>query len=432
MGNLIGRGYNMSEHNKFIIINDDDLRNGIKEWFCNFVKQPYDIVSFEFQFSNTKIERFSANGFNNLLIVICALREQNPNIRIYVQLITHEILERIYSNNEEYIKKGIRNFLIFLESLNLIDMLLKLGVIIRPSDEILKMLIEKLEAKKEKRKYIYSSKILCLNPLINDSQEQYNLTYRMKTLMNILYWQLKSRIDFTEVEEASGQIMFELVKNIYQHSGIGNEQKINGFTCAQINSMPIIKFFDEDKEHNYTESIFLALSQSDNRYMLNRNNLGAFISITVNDFGVGIHNKVMEKQSDKSKEEAVLCAFTTSFSSKMYENEAEYWQYSADSHGIQLEHKGYGLLYCLMFVFKNLGRIKICAGDIEIKLFTKIEQWACTKICNTPVEFLNLLGKEEDGYKKYFDIEVNQLKYGDFVGTQILIEIPTDNIYCRG
>lgn len=85
-----------------------------------------------------------------------------------------------------------------------------------------------------------------------------------------------------------------------------------------------------------------------------------------------------------------------------------------------------------MFVFKNLGRIKICSGDIEMKLFARIEEWAKTEVCNTPIDFLTLLNSSESGYKKYFDIEVKKLMYHDFFGTQILIEIPTDNIYCRG
>ena len=77
--------------------------------------------------------------------------------------------------------------------------------------------------------------------------------------MNILYWRLKDRNDFREVEEASGQIMFELVKNIYQHSDITPKYLINGFTCAQINYKPLIEFQDEKEEAAYTESVFLSL-----------------------------------------------------------------------------------------------------------------------------------------------------------------------------
>lgn len=423
----------MINNNKFIVYNDNDLRDGIKEWFCEFQKTPNDIAFIEFSIEDdVKIERYSANGFNNLLIVICSLKEQNPNIRIYLQLISNDILEKIEDNSRTNLRSGIKKLLIFLESLNLVDMLLKLGVVIRPSDEILQNLIVKLDAKKEERKSIYSSKILCLSPLINDSQEQYNLTFRMKTLMNILYWQLKDRINFREVEEASGQIMFELVKNIYQHSGLENELMINGFTCAQINNKPIIKLNDEIEEMRYTESLFLALSQRNNNYVLDNKNRGSFISITINDFGVGIHKRVMDKKQCYSIEQAIIYAFTTNFSSKIYENETEYWQYNVESKGIKLEHKGYGLLYCLMFVFKNLGRIKICSGNIEMKLFAKIEEWAKMEICKTPVDFLNMLNTSDRGYKEYFDLEVKKLKYNDFLGTQILIEIPTDNIYCRG
>lgn len=422
----------MLKNNKFVVRNDDDLRDRIKEWFCNFQRDPQEIVFIEFLLeSNVKMERYSANGFNNLLIVICSLKKLNPNIHIYVQLLPNNILEKIEEDRQVNLRSGIKNLLIFLESLNLVDMLIKLGVVIRPSDEILQKLILRLDAKKDKGRNTYSSKILCLSPLINDSQEQYNLTYRMKTLMNILYWQLKDRIDFREVEEASGQIMFELVKNIYQHSGINNELMINGFTCAQINSKPIIKFIDEKKENQYTESTFLALSQYNEKYALDKKNLGSFISITVNDFGIGIHKRVMEKKKCFSNEQAIIFAFTTNFSSKIFENEAEYWKYNGESKGIKLEHKGYGLIYCLMFVFKNLGRIKICSGNIEMKLFSKIEKWAKTQVCSTPIDFLALLNANDRGFEKYFDLEVKKLTYDDFLGTQILIEIPTDNIYCR-
>ncbi len=46
---------------------------------------------------------------------------------------------------------------------------------------------------------------------------------------------------------------------------------------------------------------------------------------------------------------------------------------------------------------------------------------------NTPVDFLNLINSDENGYLKIFDIEMKQIE--NFVGTQILIEIPTDYIY---
>lgn len=419
-------------NNRFIIHNDEDLRDGIKEWFCSFKTENESVVFFEFEImEGSKIERFSANGYNNLLIVICALKTKAPNIRIYIQLIPNNIVNLINTDTEiNNIKDDIKKLLIFFESLNLIDMLLKLEVIIRPSNEVLNKLIFKLNAKKEERKYTYSSKILCLNPLINDSEEQYNLTYRMKTLMNILYRHMKDKIGFKEVEEASGQIMFELVKNIYQHSGVKNKLNINGFTCAQINHFPIIKYFEENKEKNYTEAVFLSLSQKDNKYY----SRGSFVSITVNDFGVGIHDRVIKKTRSSSISDAILYAFTTNFSSKVFENEDEYWKYDLKSKGIKLEHKGYGLLYCLLFVAQNLGRIKICSGNIELKLFTKIDFWAGGDIinCDTPVEFLNLLDADNKSYKRIFDIEIKQLNSGNFVGTQILIEIPIDNIYCRG
>lgn len=424
----------MPENNRYIIHNDEDLRDGIKEWYCSLKETLKDIIFFEFNIiKESKVERLSANGFNNLLITICALKEKYPNIRIYVHLISNNLICKINDENSTaLVRNGIKKLLIFFESLNLVEMLLKLDVIVRPSDEVLKRLVIKLDAKKEEQKYIYSSKILCLNPLINDSREQYNLTYRMKTLMNILYWQMKDRIDFREIEEASGQIMFELVKNIYQHSGINNDMNINGFTCAQINPTPIITFDEDYNENIYTESLFLALSQKNYKFILNRKNKGTFISITVNDFGVGIHQRVMERKQGLSVEEAILYAFTTNFSSKSQE-EQEYWKYNRETKGIRLEHKGFGLLYCLLFVFKNLGRIKICAGDVELKMFTRIDFWADNfTCCNTPVEFLNLLNLPEKGYKKVFDVEVKKLDSKGFVGTQILIEIPTDNIYCRG
>lgn len=417
------------DNNIFIVNNDEDLRDGLKKWFCEYQKQPEDFVLIEFRVKdNLKIEKFSANGFNNLLTVVCALYQTNPNIKIYVQLITNDIIELINTDNlSEKLKKGLRQLLIFFQALNLVDMLLKLGVVVTPSDEGLQNIIQKLDAKKEERISMYSSKILCLNPLINSSQEQYNLTYRMKTLISILYWQLKKRINFKEIEEASGQIMFELVKNIYQHSGIKNNLMINGFTCAQLNQLPIVTFNNADKEKKYTEAAFLTLSQRDeNSFVLNKKNWGSFISITVNDFGVGIHSKVLENYPDISIEDALMMAFTTNFSSKVLEYE-EFWQVNNNVDKIPLEHKGFGLIYCLMFVFKNLGRIKICSKNIEIKLFTKLEAWMRESKWCTPVDFLGLI--KAKGYLDLFEMEVKKLEFGDFVGTQILIEIPTYNMY---
>lgn len=417
------------DNNTFIVNNDEDLRNGLKRWFCEYEQHPEDFVLIEFRVKdNLKAEKFSANGFNNLLIVVCALKQKNPNIKIYVQLITNDVIEMINMDAlSDEMKKGLRQLLIFFQSLNLIDMLLKLGVVIRPSEEGLQNIIHKLAAKKEERVSMYSSRILCLNPLINNSQEQYNLTYRMKTLISILYWQLRNRMDFKEIEEASGQIMFELVKNIYQHSEIDNNLMINGFTCAQLNLLPIITFEDFIKEDTYTHTVFLSLSQRDeNRFILNKKNWGSFISITVNDFGVGIHSKVLEKYPNISIEDAVMKAFTTSFSSKECEYE-EFWQVRNNVTKIRLEHKGLGLIYCLMFVFKNLGRIKICSKNVEIKLFTKLDAWVRESSWCTPVDFLNLI--QTRGYLELFEMEVKKNDFGDFVGTQILIEIPTYNMY---
>lgn len=424
----------MMFENKYTIHNDKDLREGIKTWFCLAKDNIEDSVFFEFDLlSGSKIEKFSANGFNNLLIVICAIKQLESDTRIYVQLVSNEAIKVINDKQgNDNIKNGLRNLFIFFESLNLIENLLKIGVIVRPSDEVYKKLVEKLDAKKKERKNTYSSKILCLSPLINDDQEQYNLTYRMKTLMNILYWQFKNNIDFREVKEASGQIMFELVKNIYQHSGIDNMNKINGFTCAQINSFPIIKFFDGKNENNYTESLFLALAQKKHKFLLNTKNRGTFISITVNDFGVGIHNNVMKRTSCENIKDAILLAFTTNFSSKIFNSKMEYWRYKENKDGVKLEYKGYGLLYCLLFVFKNLGRIQISAGNIELKLFTKIDFWANNfEGCNTPVDFLKLLKSMPNGYTDAFKIEEREIGSKEFVGTQILIEIPIDDIYRR-
>lgn len=105
----------MIKNNKFIVHDDTDLREGIKEWFCNFQKDPKEIAFIEFRIEeNAKIERYSANGFNNLLIVICSLKKQNPSIRIYIQLISKEILEKIEDDNQTILRNGIKNLLIFL------------------------------------------------------------------------------------------------------------------------------------------------------------------------------------------------------------------------------------------------------------------------------------------------------------------------------
>lgn len=45
----------------------------------------------------------------------------------------------------------------------------------------------------------------------------------------------------------------------------------------------------------------------------------------------------------------------------------------------------------------------------------------------TPVDFLDLIN--DKGYLEFFEMEVTELDYGDFVGTQIFIEIPTYNMY---
>lgn len=417
-------------NNKFIISNDENLRNGIKKWYCDFMNDPSDFVFFEFNNlgnGTKKMERFSANGFNNLLIVICALKEHIPIVRIYVQLFSNQVVEELYAEGESYLRDAVKRELIFLDSLNLIDMLIELGVVIRPSNETIKKIIEMLAAKKQKLQFnSYSSKILCLSPLVNNNEEQYNLTFRMKTLISILYRRLK--IDYDIVKEASGQIMFELVKNIYQHSGIKNEKMINGFTCAQINPKPLIKLSNSEEEEKYSESVFLSLSQNNTNFMLDSENKGSFISITMNDFGVGIHNRVMEKR-ECSINEAILFAFTTDFSSKTFEIDDEYWEYNSGTQKVPLEHRGYGLLYCLLFIFNNLGRIKVCSGNSEVKLFAKIEKWAEDHSCKTPVDFLELLKKY--GYKEYFSVECIKTNCENFVGTQILIEIPTDRINYR-
>lgn len=428
----------MATSSNIVIENDSDLRRYLMARYASILQQDTSIVPIVITLPADKW--LSANGLTILMTFIDAILYTRKDAKIYINLFDKRIVDAIIAHDPAVLADSklvgamIRK-IIFYDSVELLPLLRERGIIVQPGKTTYDDLRNALEAFKNKRFYKYSSKMLALSPLIETEEQQHALTTRMKTLQNILYRNLFGRIDIETASAASGQIMFELVKNIYQHSGLqtANESLSAGFACAQIN-----KFFLIDN-HRYPPELCAATLEQVRPRIKGKD--WRFLSISISDYGIGLCERIRKDLLDKyaslgefdvgtyhvtkemiADEGAILrMAISTDYSSKKVRHDwDEKWIHQDGEQ--RLEAKGYGLVYCMGFIARTFGRMQIRSGGARLSVFAKPEApfeavWQNTADSSRVME---------RSFDTYFDVSQDALSDAEsqFPGTQVLIEIP--------
>jgi len=438
---LIGVGGVSNKVQPFIVDSDKDLREGLRRLYHQAVYKDH--------FEKTILIKLpikswiSANSLNMLMIFIEAISYLKNDSKIYVELFDGAIVDfindsKIDTGKEDQLIQGIIRKIIFYDSVELIPLLRRANVIVQPTFTSYEKLQSTMGAFKSKRFYKYSSKMLALSPLIENEEEQHALTTRVKTLQSIFQKNLFRRIDLSAAQEASSQIMFELVKNIYQHADIDIDTVniARGFACAQIIKQPLID----------NPAIPLDLCAAVLEYIRpgHRKKEWRILSITINDYGIGLAENLRRDLAQKLKNRGpfeigrfvvsdellhddptlIEIAVTTDYSSKTIRHPTEeLWE--TQDEKIKLEAKGYGLVYCIAFIGQRFGRMRIRCGGTEVSIFAKPE---------TPLKevfYVNTSQLSEilqNKFHHYFDLIATTLPEEEkgFPGTQVSIEIPVE------
>lgn len=268
---------------------DADLRTGIRAFYSKVVGSPSQDEPIVIKLPTRGW--LSAAALNMLLTFIEAIQVGKPTARIYVDIFDYEDAESILSQSTDHTLDAdgmswLTRRLVFYEAMGLVNLLRQRNVLVRPTGKGIEKIQEILQAHKNKSSFLHSSRMLPLTPLVESEEDQYALTTRIKTLTHILYRNLYARIDIGDLEEASKQIMFEIVKNIYQHSNLPKDytSRARGFASAQINKYPLI----DNRE--FPQALIQSTLETIRKSITGKK--WCWLSIAINDFGVGIVDKV--------------------------------------------------------------------------------------------------------------------------------------------
>lgn len=421
--------------------NDADLRNGLRPLYHAVVAEP-DRCSTIVVVLPT-LAWISANSLNLLLTFVEAVRCSQPRARLYIDVIDNDAAEALLSDGERShvsagMVKAITQKLIFYDAMGFVTLLHQASVVTRPAPSTISELQVQLDARSHETFFQHSTRMLSLSPLIETEEEQYALTTRIKTLTGILYKNLFARIGLEDLEEASDQIMFELVKNIYQHSDLPAEyrSRARGFACAQINKRPLV-------EHDaYPKVLVGSVLEGIKRGITGKD--WQWLCISINDFGVGLTNKVsrflasylrhsptvhvgrfrVDGSALEDHVQLAQIAATTDFSSKTVRTvDDELWR-SGDKE-VRLAAKGYGLVYCVSFIARTFGRMRVRSGPAEIDILPKPETPLMQDVWSN-VDRASV--RLQEHFSDDFNVRTNLLseESASFPGTQIAIEIPVE------
>ncbi len=416
------------------VLKDKSIKEEISKLFS--IRDSYDTIHIKLPL----IEWISANSLNFLVTFIVSNRYHFHFKKIIIELFEAKIISDVLEENDvsEEILDSLTKKLIFYESMELYENINYDYVIQFPNCDTLKKVKELLVSHEYEKKWMYSSKMLALNPLINDEKEQIYLTARLNTLTNIIFHNLYGKVDYGEAREASSQIMYELVKNIYQHAyseDISARLEKHGIACAQINKFPII----QNKEYSLKDiSGILELVKK-----RTKGKVWKFLSISICDFGVGINSVIrtdLKSKLTSEKSDFTIGEFTvneelladdyklieipirTEYSTKTLSDKREDWTISKERK-LVLSRRGRGYIFCICFVGEFFGRMQIRSNNYVLDVFAK-ESAALrsTKWRTEPEESLAIIEKE---FGNYFQI-IQKKEKGFFPGTQIIIEIPVE------
>lgn len=448
---------------------DKDLRENIRRYYYHCLQMDDPHPSSLIKLGNAKW--YSANALNLVLIFIESIRINKPNCEIRIELFQRNLIASIRNSEEKDGKliegeielneievQEIKNKLIFFEVIGFSKEISEYetkGVALYPGSMVLEELQALLSAIPFQEEYAkqwkYSSRILGLSRIIETELEQRKLSDEVSTMVAILRENLRGRTigydaesgkeirhDSHQALHEGQQITFELVKNIYQHAEISQQSTFSssGYICAQFVRHPPL-----DKPEPKMQPLFDLLKVYENR---SKKGL-QYLCITINDFGIGLVNKIrMELRNDLNERSSfrkgrfdidsifldddaklILLAVTTDYTSKKLDKPSTVKKSDLNDEKF-LEHKlaskGLGFLFCMGFIARYYGRMEIRSGKAKVLIMAELnamfaEFWKNTK------RIAEVLDQEFDKYFKtiFFDLSEDE---GVFPGTQIIIQIP--------
>ena len=411
---------------------DSDIRNKIRIFFNDCISNDENNLEILIKLGNSFW--MSANSLSLILTFIESIMIKRSTAKIYIDLFDQDTVSHILSNEynlEEINVIEFINRMRFYEAMQFAEILFKYHVNVYPNYDNYIAMREALAAVPEKRLWLHSAKILYLNKLIEDELQQRTLSDRIAIMANILKNNLFLRVDQSEAQEDSEQIMFELIKNIYQHSKTVLDDKYlnSGFTCAQINKYPLLNIPKVNPEL-LNDLFYKEQSRNEKQNW-------KYLSITINDFGVGLAEKLrsdlrnklngqmleigrfkIDKEFIQDDSKLIELAVTTNFTTKSYDRTIEKFLEK------KLVNRGYGYIFCMAFIAKNFGRMEVSSG--RVKLLFMAKPTALFEDCwHNMTTVSDLL---QNHFEKYFEISTIQLTSEEsrFPGTQLLIEIPVN------
>ena len=388
---------------------------------------------------------YRANTFNFILIFIESLLAKNGNARIYVDLLNPDVVsmlltaeqrgDNFYVNNSklnEFTKNRAIALITFYISTGFVENLYKNDINVNPGPDSFQEIVKKYGAEPFVRKWKHSAKMLSLTRVIDTELDQRVLSDKVDNMATILYQNLWGRTGTREAKDA-GQMMFELVKNIYQHApfNIKSNSINNGYISAHVQKTPILKKppldIDLIKDLLFTKSRLKTARR--------------YLSISINDFGIGLVKKVRDDLTltdEKAKKNIgrfkitkefiqddanlILLATTTDYTTKYLDGEERFLDK-------KLSNKGYGYIFCMSFIAKNFGRMEVRAGTKSVLFIAKGNALFNESLNNNESAAESL----QNSFNELFDLSISDLGQvcGSFPGTQTIIEIPVQAPFYR-
>ena len=294
-----------------------------------------------------------------------------------------------------------------------------------------------------------SSTLLPISIIEKEKSKSYikkNVDLKINNLCNILWMHIYGNKKYAhpsevikehrKAEKVSNNILYELVKNIYQHSEAGNKKGNVGFITVQILKKSILyarnntSYPNSDTNRPIRKAeIADALGFDYSSEQEVENNV-RYLAISILDRGQGLHTSVLNHikaesggaSNDLTEEQLIEKAIFSNFTTKKIKKKLPEF-ICADDQVIQLSPRGYGWIYCLLFIAARLGSFNVSSGKTSITYRTKVEGYR---------EIVSLRGKfgafrrAEELFAapgKIFE-KIPKLDSPSFVGTRVLIEMP--------
>ena len=458
-------------HAQFIITNDEGMGHDMSAIYNHITKKKSSKVTIYISLESTKVW-ISANSICNLLVFIENILINKSNVTIKIDLFEKDILNHMRSlekieelNPDEkaftgklrfYHRWDIANQIYRIQKYYRENQLSENSVDCYPSNKTFGKLLTQF------KRYVYfdeskfSTTLMPMSALDDDEltgKNKIRADKRIKNLTVILWThfhghdiqtlmnenvQTKEIKHLRKVRHLSAVLMYELIKNIYQHSNIKSSASILGYATVQMNKrstlnaknntyFPTLKY---DKSHNKV-NLFAMLS-NENIGEKYASDAVRYLSISICDFGQGIIESIkgyfLEKNYDEKFEDiellrkALFTPFTVKHGSSE-KNRPEFY-YTADEK-ILLSQRGFGWITAAIFIASQMGTFNVTTGNLSITYRTTIEG------CNRVLNLLNTNRSVESAetlFKKYEDVFEENIKILpdtlQTTGTRILIEIP--------